>query len=975
MGIFLPVILSETVNQLLFAPFLLLLEIVVWELSGANDSELEVQPLFNNVDVLKDGDVITREIQKRASGTVKRPRAAGFAKNVGAPPITPGKPAVGSVFYSRPSKDRRAIGQVGAMSADFNPALLRGYRGNPGIKIRVNRRTFQYASTLLNQILDREIVNIQIPDVRTEIKEVFGEATICNIHVSNYRSPQCINIFPAPPNHIVLNLEDFDIGVTGNLDGIARIILPIQLSGIVHANFYHVSVTITVKLERSVSGAPQVVLCGCNMEIPFADVCIQCGGLLGNLANLFFRQQISERVRSMVPDRFCGMLPQVINERINPMLARIPQSIPFTQFATLFTNFLGGSVPAHCLSPQCQARSTTPKLPPSNSGAGALPPRNPPLPPFSHGIKGVRGSKNSIAKVAASAPTHTIAKQVQRKFEDSVETKGKRTQLSGTGAEKRIDSETSAKWGNSVKNKNHVEFSAGNGLVQGSNAQSSLQPIQKVLSTRVHPFARNKREAVGFESSSSNNITDWSRTVHPTVQSQQTVVLHLIPTELHVKQLQQQKHKQNPAQKLLLQSSTLPQHSSKASGQYTTILSSNFNRSAVRGVPVAVQVSKGYDRLPSDYRSGGIHQIGEWRGKSSDPCAGCPPDSAKDSFGAVRNLIKQQLNLRKVANLVLTTQLLRSYATYYDYNLDLNGEFSPNGRGGTPFGPFPMQWPTPIGSPMIEILISDFTVNSLLYWMHKANFLSFRIGPETPGIGALLTTTCDVSNDYSGEEFENEALLLRLLRLSQLRRRYYLYHQQRSRRQAVTGSDSSGSNLGSLGDLADLGICLGDIIPAIKEKYPNTTLALSIHSARAPSITISRRGGGSIQLDSVTFIDIYLDKTNVRVGTITVITVADIMLQIMGQRIIANASLPVLKLIDRDQTLGLQQDALDNLASLAKDMILRAANQQFNRGIEVSLPTSGLPINVVNPHIQLLDHAVYIGSDFTVAPSAIQMIS
>ncbi|VDO16258.1 unnamed protein product, partial [Brugia timori] len=121
--------------------------------------------------------------------------------------------------------------------------------------------------------------------------------------------------------------------------------------------------------------------------------------------------------------------------------------------------------------------------------------------------------------------------------------------------------------------------------------------------------------------------------------------------------------------------------------------------------------------------SGGIHQpagkIGEWRGKSSDPCAGCPTDSAKDSFGAVRNLIKHQLNLRKVANLVLTIQLLRSYATYYDYNLDLNGEFSPNGRGGTPFGPFPMQWPTPIGSPMIEILISDFTVNSLLYWMHK----------------------------------------------------------------------------------------------------------------------------------------------------------------------------------------------------------------------------------------------------------------
>lgn len=72
-----------------------------------------------------------------------------------------------------------------------------------------------------------------------------------------------------------------------------------------------------------------------------------------------------------------------------------------------------------------------------------------------------------------------------------------------------------------------------------------------------------------------------------------------------------------------------------------------------------------------------------------------------------------------MANLLLTTQLLRSYATFYDYNIDLNGEFSPNGRGGTPFGPFPMQWPRSVGSSMIEILISDFTINSLLYWMHK----------------------------------------------------------------------------------------------------------------------------------------------------------------------------------------------------------------------------------------------------------------
>ncbi|EFO27155.1 hypothetical protein LOAG_01329 [Loa loa] len=954
-------------------------------IDGANDNEIEVQPPFNNLDTLRNGNVITREVRKRADGAVKRPRAAGLAM-VGVPStiFTYNQAALGRI--AQPAIDVRyygggggtgkaIIGQVGVSMMDFNPALFRGYRGGPGIKIRANQRTFQYANTLLRQILDREIVHMQIPDVHQRIEEIFAEVTICNIHVSNYRPPNCLNIYPAPPNLIVVNVEDLDIGVTGNLDGIANIILPIQLCGIVHANFYHVSASITLKLEPSAYGTPQVVLCGCDIQIPFADVCIECGGLLGTLANLFFRQDISKRVRSMVPGRVCAMLPQIISERINPMLARIPQSVSFTQIASLFTELLEGSIPAHCRSPQCQAHLMRTKLSPGHSGFGAPPPRNPPLPAFNHSISAATGSKNSMARAIAFAPTQVVAQQIQSEFQDNVGTKGKRAQLFGTGSDRQVDSGTSAVWGIRDERENHAEHFTGSGLMTRSNAQSFGQPTQMILSTLAHPFARKIQGVARSESFSSNNTIDWGGTVHPPMQqSQQTIILRLTPKELYAQELRRQQQK--AVQKLPVHLSAFPEYNSKSvpsSGQYTVTSSDQLNKSAVHGVPVAVSVSKGYGKLPGDYKSGGVFQafgdVGGFKGRS-DPCAGCPVDS----FGAIGNLIKQQLDLRKVANLVLTTQLLRTYATFYDYNLDLNGEFSPNGRGGTPFGPFPMQWPTSVGLPMIEILISDFTLNSLLYWMHRTNFLSFRIGPETPSIGPLLTTTCDVSNDYSGDESENESLLLRLLRLSQ-RRRHYSYHQQRSKRQAITGGDSSGSNSGSLGDLADLGICLGDIMPAVKEKYPNRTLALFVHSTRAPSITFSRRGGGSVQLDLVVFVDIYLDKTNVRVGTILVTAAADIMLRIVGRRIIANASLPLLKLIDRDQTLGLQQDALDNLASLAKDLILKAANQQFSRGMEISVPTLSLPVNIANPQVQLLDHSIYIGSDYTIAPSAIQMLS
>lgn len=41
------------------------------------------------------------------------------------------------------------------------------------------------------------------------------------------------------------------------------------------------------------------------------------------------------------------------------------------------------------------------------------------------------------------------------------------------------------------------------------------------------------------------------------------------------------------------------------------------------------------------------------------------------------------------------------------------------GHGGTPFGPFPILFPTPRDEHMIEGIVSDYTLNSLLYWAYR----------------------------------------------------------------------------------------------------------------------------------------------------------------------------------------------------------------------------------------------------------------
>lgn len=132
-----------------------------------------------------------------------------------------------------------------------------------------------------------------------------------------------------------------------------------------------------------------------------------------------------------------------------------------------------------------------------------------------------------------------------------------------------------------------------------------------------------------------------------------------------------------------------------------------------------------------------------------NPCTGCPSSGGNDAGSFLLTLVRS-LDMSKLSNLYLTTQFLQGYATNNDYTIELNGEFSPNGQGGTPFGPYPMQFPYSTGSKMIELLISDYTINSLFYWMHRSGFLHFRIGPETPKIGELLKTTCSEDEEEGG---------------------------------------------------------------------------------------------------------------------------------------------------------------------------------------------------------------------------------
>uniref|UniRef100_A0AC35G3C3 Lipid-binding serum glycoprotein C-terminal domain-containing protein n=1 Tax=Panagrolaimus sp. PS1159 TaxID=55785 RepID=A0AC35G3C3_9BILA len=384
------------------------------------------------------------------------------------------------------------------------------------------------------------------------------------------------------------------------------------------------------------------------------------------------------------------------------------------------------------------------------------------------------------------------------------------------------------------------------------------------------------------------------------------------------------------------------------------------------------------------------------------PCGGgCPGTATQDPLSQIQEITKY-LDISKLNDIFLTVQLMQTYATTNDYSIDLNGEFSQGGQGGTPFGACPTQFPNPFGTKMAEAIISDYTLNSLFYSLHRKGFLSVRLGPETPKIGPLLKTSCSDDDDTGLEDHgveTDEATRRRRLR----KVRSALLNPTKPKAKGIRTARQDGG-------LGDLGICLGDILPVARDRYPNRNINILIHTSRAPSVILSARNGdilpvardrypnrninilihtsrapsvilsarngGIALIDLSADADIFTDS-NEKIGTIRVEGSFEVQIQTSGNRLTGNGQITNLRLTNPDQSLGLSQEALDNLGNLGKELVGKAANDVLQRGIPLNIPTGagGLPLNFVQPDFRIVEHGIYLSSDFTISPSFISQLT
>uniref|UniRef100_A0A915DHA8 Fork-head domain-containing protein n=1 Tax=Ditylenchus dipsaci TaxID=166011 RepID=A0A915DHA8_9BILA len=665
-----------------------------------------------------------------------------------------------------------------AGGSDFNPQLLGGVPGSPGVRARINRKAFDFASKLIGPVLDKQIKNAQIPEIQQCLPQVNG----C---IRNNRLPIC-------PNQIVLQVENLDIGVVGNLNGRVEVLAPIALVGSVRLNAQRVSLRVALSVQVQQGGALNIGVSACKATIGQASIFIDNGGLIGDIANGQLQRKFSQAVRKLLPTQLCQRLPGIVNEQLGGKLSGISSRISLMDLLGAALSSLGG-------------------------------------------IEG-------LLDLGGTDDTST----------DSTSTASCGSTCSTTPAKLSV-----------VKRKSL----AGVSLV-------SQRPVNSNLKT----------------------------------------------------------------------------------------ISSTIRRRAVVRSPVMQKRFYRQDNTTTD---------------ASNPCGACP---IKESGGGLGDLvgILGTLNITKLTEVFLNVNLLGAQATSNDFTIDVRGEFNSDAYPNNPFYPFPVSFPQPVGTKMVDALITDWTINTLFYQLHKVGFLSIKLGPDTPKIGALLKTTCsEDEEDGSGLEdhgVETEeatspsSVTSDAPVMKRKSRKSAVFNGLIARPKRQDASDSGG------GSLADLGFCLGDILPGIRDAHPNQKLNVQVSTARAPSVIF--KNGGIATLDLLANADFHLESTDEKVGTIQIAATIELTVTYNG-KLAADIALTQLQLKEIGNSLGLPQETLDNLANLAKDMlgkqsaenplwgakeaILKVANKAFGNGKEISLPSGILPFN----------HAVYLATDITISQQAL----
>ncbi|KAF8386113.1 hypothetical protein PRIPAC_75255 [Pristionchus pacificus] len=188
-------------------------------------------------------------------------------------------------------------------------------------------------------------------------------------------------------------------------------------------------------------------------------------------------------------------------------------------------------------------------------------------------------------------------------------------------------------------------------------------------------------------------------------------------------------------------------------------------------------------------------------------------------------------NVERMRHLFVDVNMLDASATTEDFSIGISGNvYSSRSLGESPFvPPYPFRLPQNPTRRAAEVIVSSYTINSLLFHAHRTNALLFHVDSSTPGVGNLLKTTCSIDE-----------------------------------------------------------ICISDQIEEVGQRFPGKNLELIIRTLEEPSVEIEE-GAVIMKFSGKTMF--FVQGSRKKVGSISFTTVFEVQAQTIGGRLVGTLAI------------------------------------------------------------------------------------
>uniref|UniRef100_A0A8R1I7L5 BPI2 domain-containing protein n=1 Tax=Caenorhabditis japonica TaxID=281687 RepID=A0A8R1I7L5_CAEJA len=142
-----------------------------------------------------------------------------------------------------------------------------------------------------------------------------GIVHLKKLHVKNYRPPQISVLNFLPPRHVILGLENLDIGLGSEFIANAP---PIVVEGSLDGSISGMTLALTTEMLTDINGRMSAVVRNCSALISNSQVTLNPTGPMAIFVKTF-EPMINNSVRQRIPDIFCSRLQSLIEKNISKL--------------------------------------------------------------------------------------------------------------------------------------------------------------------------------------------------------------------------------------------------------------------------------------------------------------------------------------------------------------------------------------------------------------------------------------------------------------------------------------------------------------------------------------------------------------------------------------------------------------------------------------------------------------------------------